>query len=66
MTVLYGAKSPEDILYKDELEQWQNSAKLDCRVTVDAVGEGTCWDTNVGLITKLIAPLKIDLTKEDK
>jgi sulfite reductase subunit B len=63
VTVLYGAKSPEDILYKDELKQWQNSEKLDCRVTVDAVSEGTCWDGNVDMVTKLIPPLEIDTDK---
>jgi NAD(P)H-flavin reductase len=63
VTVLYGAKSPGDILYKDELIQWQSSEKLDCQVTVDNVPEGTCWDTNVGMITKLIPPLQIDTAK---
>jgi sulfite reductase subunit B len=63
VTVLYGAKSPEDVLYKDELMQWQKSEKLDCQVTVDNIPKGTCWDANVGLITKLIPPLKIDVSK---
>ncbi len=61
--ILYGAKSPADILYKDELEQWQKSEKLHCQVTVDAVSGGTCWDSNVGLITKLIPPLEVDSAK---
>jgi sulfite reductase subunit B len=58
--ILYGAKSPDDLLYKDELTQWQKSDKLNCRVTVDAVPEGSCWDANVGLITELIPPLQIN------
>ena len=60
VTILYGAKSADDILYKEELVGWQNSAKLDCQITVDTVTEGTCWDGNVGLITKLIPALEID------
>jgi len=63
VTILYGAKSPDDVLYKDELANWQNSKKVECQVTVDSVPEGTCWDTNVGLITKLILPLEIDTAK---
>jgi sulfite reductase subunit B len=63
VTILYGAKSPADILYKDELIEWQNSEKLKCQVTVDNVPEGTCWDADVGMITELIAPLKIDRDK---
>jgi len=60
VTVLYGAKSPEDMLYKDELAAWQQSEKLACQVTVDNIATGTCWDGNVGLITTLIPPLEID------
>jgi len=60
VTILYGAKSPADMLYKDELKQWESSKGLTCHVTVDSVPEGNCWDSNVGLITKLIPPLKLD------
>jgi sulfhydrogenase subunit gamma (sulfur reductase) len=63
VTVLYGAKSPDDILYKDELIEWQNSDNLVCQYTVDNVPQGTCWDANVGLITELIPPLQIDVPK---
>ncbi|MFC1652601.1 FAD/NAD(P)-binding protein [Planctomycetota bacterium] len=59
VTVLYGAKSPKDVLYQEELATWQNSQKIACKVTVDNISEGTCWDQNVGLITKLIPPLPI-------
>ena len=57
--ILYGAKSPQDMLYKDELKAWRQSPALDCRVTVDKVPSGTCWDGHVGLITTLIPPLPI-------
>ena len=60
VTVLYGAKSPADILYKDELRAWQDSSELKCQVTVDNIPGGTCWDGAVGLITKVIQPLTID------
>ena len=63
VTVLYGAKSPDDILYKDELTEWQHSDSLACQYTVDNVPQGTCWDANVGLITELIPPLQIDVPK---
>jgi len=59
VTVLYGAKSPQDMLYKDELKGWGKSASLDCRVTVDGVATGSCWDGHVGLITALIPPLTV-------
>jgi len=59
VTILYGAKSPQDMLYKDELGAWQRSQSLDCHVTVDNIASGTCWDGNVGLITTLIPPLRV-------
>lgn len=59
VTILYGAKSPADMLYKDELKAWQESSSVDCRVTVDNIPSGTCWDGNVGLITTLIPPLTV-------
>jgi len=58
--ILYGAKSPADMLYKEELVMWLQAKHLKCQVTVDNVPDGTCWDGNVGLITKLIPPLKMD------
>ncbi|MHC4291680.1 MAG: FAD/NAD(P)-binding protein [Planctomycetota bacterium] len=63
VTLLYGAKSPQDILYKKELSEWRSSAKLECHITVDHVNGGTCWDANVGLITALIPPIQIDTVK---
>ncbi|MFA6409286.1 MAG: FAD/NAD(P)-binding protein [Gammaproteobacteria bacterium] len=60
VTILYGAKSPEDLMYQDELQIWKKSADIICQVTVDNKTEGSCWDGDVGLITKLIPPLNID------
>lgn len=60
VTILYGAKSPEDLMYQDELQVWKKSADLSCQVTVDNKAEGSCWSGDVGLITKLILPLKIN------
>lgn len=60
VTILYGAKSPDDVLYRDELEKWRHSEAFTCEVTVDNIPDGTCWDGHLGLITKLIPPLQID------
>ncbi len=59
VTLLYGAKSPEAILFREEVRRWEASARFACHVTVDARG-GECWEGNVGLVTSLIAPLQID------
>jgi sulfite reductase subunit B len=63
VTILYGAKSPDDVLYKSELIEWQHSDCMTCEVTVDNVPAATCWEANVGLITALIPPLEIDTAR---
>jgi NAD(P)H-flavin reductase len=60
VTILYGAKSLADTLFKEELAAWEASARFACSRTVDRAGDGECYDGNVGLITALIPPLEID------
>ena len=57
ITVIYGARTPGLLLYKDELEEWRNTADLDLHVTIDAAVEG--WQGKVGFvptITGEVAP----------
>ena len=60
ISILYGAKSPEDRLFKQELQLWQDSERFACGYTVDAVAGDGCYGGNIGLITALIPPLQID------
>jgi len=48
--VLYGARTPGDLLYVDELERWRATLAVD--VTVDAAD--TSWKGKVGVVPKLI------------
>jgi NAD(P)H-flavin reductase len=58
VVLLYGTRSPEDILFRRELEQWRASFELDVHVTVDrAVGR---WRGNVGVVTTLIPRAAFD------
>jgi len=47
--ILYGARTPGDIIFKDELERW--AEKVEVLTTVD-VGDDT-WQGNVGVVTTL-------------
>jgi len=60
LIILYGAKSPKDLLYKNELDAWGRSPVFDTHVSVDNIPQGTCYDGHLGLITTLIPPLQID------
>jgi len=63
LTILYGAKSPADIMFKEDIEMWKHSPVLTCRQTVDSAPNEMCYGGNVGLITKLIPELDIDAEK---
>jgi NAD(P)H-flavin reductase len=52
IVLLYGTRTPEDILYRHELERWRGKLDLEIHVTVDRAGGG--WRGNVGVVTTLI------------
>jgi sulfhydrogenase subunit gamma (sulfur reductase) len=60
ITILYGARSFTDTLFKDELAEWETSARFACSRTVDTIASGDRYDGNVGLITALVPPLETD------
>jgi NAD(P)H-flavin reductase len=56
--LLYGARTPADIVFRRELERWRSRMDLEVDVTVDAAAEG--WRGKVGVVTTLIARAAID------
>jgi NAD(P)H-flavin reductase len=50
--LLYGARSPDDVLYRRELEDWRSRAGADVEVTVDHAPPG--WSGHVGVVTTLL------------
>jgi NAD(P)H-flavin reductase len=57
MTLLYGARTPEDVVYKDELGRWASRGDLQVLLTVDSAGPG--WDGNVGVVTTLFRSVEL-------
>jgi len=58
VVLLYGARTPEDILYTDEIKKWRGRFDLDVHVTVDRAAGG--WHGNVGVVTTLIPRAPFD------
>lgn len=57
ITVIYGARNPGLLLYKEELAAWQNSPDINLITTIDRPVDG--WDGRVGFIpavTEEVAP----------
>ncbi|MGA2209454.1 MAG: FAD/NAD(P)-binding protein [Acidimicrobiales bacterium] len=57
LTVLVGARTPEQIVFTEELEAWRQS-NAEVLVTVDAAGPE--WDGQVGVVTSLIPAATFD------
>lgn len=56
---LYGARKPQDLLYKNELKHWNKSIKL--MLTVDNPDRE--WHGRVGVVTKLLDEISIEPLK---
>ncbi len=57
VTILYGAKNPAELLFQDELAEWEKRGDVEVRVTVDRPAEG--WKGNVGVITTLFSKVRV-------
>jgi NAD(P)H-flavin reductase len=58
VTLLFGARRPDDILFRHEVEGWRSRFDIDVDVTVDHAGAE--WRGHVGVVTTLISRLDID------
>ena len=58
LIILYGAKSPADVLFADELAAWRADRRNEVLVTVDEPGDN--WDGHVGVVTMLFPKVTID------
>lgn len=58
IVILCGAKKPEELLFRDEIDQWVERQYAECLITVDRPAEG--WSGHVGVITTLFPLVKMD------
>jgi NAD(P)H-flavin reductase len=58
VVLLYGARTPPDILFRRELERWRARLDLEVLVTVDRATGG--WLGSVGVVTRLIPRAAFD------
>lgn len=55
--IFCGARSPKELLFVDELSEWEKRDDILLRVTVDRPAEG--WEGHVGVITTLFPQISI-------
>jgi NAD(P)H-flavin reductase len=58
VVLLYGARTPDDILYRSELQQWGSRSDMRVEVTVDRAP--TTWQGTVGVVPSLISKASFD------
>jgi NAD(P)H-flavin reductase len=61
IVLLYGARTPQDLLYRAELEKWRGHFDLEVDITVDTAAAN--WRGNVGVVTTLIPGARFDPTQ---
>ena len=60
-TILYGARTPRDILYSVELETWRKKYDVQIEVTVDRAD--STWRGHVGVVTTLLNYVELNPEK---
>jgi NAD(P)H-flavin reductase len=58
LVILYGGRSPADLVFRGELERWRARLDVTLDVTVDTAGPE--WRGRVGVVTKLIPRAPFD------
>jgi NAD(P)H-flavin reductase len=58
VTILYGARSPADLLYRDELARWRGRFDVRLEAIVDRAGRD--WFGPVGVVTRLLDGVPIE------
>lgn len=56
--VMYGGRSPLELLFRVELEKWRNDHRVETLVTVDR-GD-TSWKGHIGVVTTLFSYTRLD------
>jgi NAD(P)H-flavin reductase len=61
MMLLYGNRSPDDILFADDLKAWAVDERNQVLVTIDRPAEG--WTGRVGVVTTLFEQIELDRSR---
>jgi sulfhydrogenase subunit gamma (sulfur reductase) len=54
MTIVYGARSIADLVYRQELQEWMETDGINTVLTVDPGGEDESWEGDVGFVPAVL------------
>jgi len=58
IVLLYGSRTPADVVYKEQFKEWMKDGRLEIRRSVDKGDKS--WQETVGLVTVLVDETKLD------
>lgn len=58
VTIIYGSKTPEEVMFRQQFEMWRHRKDFDLILTVDQPDE--TWDGEVGVVTAPFETLELD------
>ena len=58
VTIVYGSRTPSDIMFRDQFEMWRHRRDFDLHLTVDHPDDD--WDGAVGVVTEPMKTLDIN------
>ncbi|MCM8757972.1 MAG: FAD/NAD(P)-binding protein, partial [Candidatus Omnitrophica bacterium] len=61
--IRYGARTPQDLLYKKEILAWSNFKNVNLVTTVDTADNS--WKGNVGVVTTILKDLPLNIKNAD-
>jgi len=56
--ILSGARTPDELVYQNELEEWAKAPRTKVTLTVDPGGEKPGWAGKVGLVPKILEEMR--------
>lgn len=63
ISIKYGARTPDELLFRRQFEEWRQKDDVNMRVTIDK--EHPDWDGHVGLVTTILEEEEIDIDMEN-
>jgi len=60
IVILFGARTPGELVFREEFDSWRSQAQTTLLLTVDEVPPGEEWKGHTGVVTGLFAETDID------
>ena len=61
--IFLGARTPRDLMYREDLREWERSAGVECHLTVDRAADG--WKGDVGVVGALFKKPGVEVPVDD-